>query len=120
VQSFFYLALVESRIRDCHPGADVISFGYFFPGTAGHGERIEWCREELVEGMQVLASLCEMLSLGSFPFTDNDRDVKYSDYRAAFGDIERTLRQTKLKLANAQNGALSPFRELRGMKKGEG
>jgi PD-(D/E)XK nuclease superfamily len=118
VQSVFYLALVGSRLRDCHPGAEVISFGYFFPSSAGHGKRIEWCREELGEGMQILASLCEMLTLGCFPFTNKKDDVRYSDYQAAFGDVKRAADDIERKMSNPENDMLSPFRDLRATRKG--
>jgi ATP-dependent helicase/nuclease subunit B len=118
VQNLIYTLQAQGLLMENFPGAEVESFQYFFPSTQEHGKRIEWEAATLADGIHILDRLCVMLSLGSFPFTDDEEDVRYSDYQAAFGDIPRAMEQTKLKLANAQNAVLSPFRELRGMKKG--
>jgi hypothetical protein len=114
LQSAFYLALAESRLAEYHPGARVISFEYFFPNTWEHGERLRWNHERLAGGRAIIGDLCEMLARGCFPFTDNADDVRYSDYRPAFGDIDRAAQAMQAKLDNPANVALSPFRKLRG------
>ncbi|MEW6554322.1 MAG: PD-(D/E)XK nuclease family protein [Actinomycetota bacterium] len=120
IQNLLYLMQAQYLLSKDFPGAEIESFQYFFPNTREHGRRIAWAATALADGIHILDRLCEMLSLGCFSFTDEEKDVRYSDYRAAFGYIPRTLEQTKRKLANAQNVALSPFRELRSMKKGGG
>jgi hypothetical protein len=55
-----------------------------------------------------------MLAGGCFPFSDVDTDVTYSDYLAAFGDIDAAAQAAKKKMGNPDNRALRPFRELRG------
>ena len=114
VQNLIYTAQAESRLVECHPGAEVESFQYFFPSTREHGERIEWSAGTLAGGMRILERLCEMLARGCFPFSDDASDVSKSDYRAAFGDVEANVEALRLKLSNPDNASLAPFRELRG------
>jgi ATP-dependent helicase/nuclease subunit B len=114
VQHALYLALARSRLAQCHPGAEVIVFGYFFPNTSEHGERMQWDAERLAEGDGILCRLCEMLASGCFPFTDDAADAIYSDYLAAFGDIDAAAQAVSKKLGNPENQVLRPFGELRG------
>ena len=114
VQQALYLALTRSRLARCHPGAEVTAFGYFFPNTSEHGERMQWDAERLAEGDDILCRLCGMLANGCFLFTDDVKDVSYSDYQAAFGDIDDAAQAANRKLGNPENQALRPFRELRG------
>jgi len=116
VQNAFYLALAQERIRQVHPGAAITSFGYFFPTCREHGERIEWPQEQLEEGKHVLVLLCEMISRGCFPFTKRIKDIDRSDYKLAFGDVNRAAEDILRKLQNPETDALGPFRELRGTK----
>ncbi len=115
VQNAFYLALAQERLRQVHPGAAITSFGYFFPTCREHGERIEWPREQLEDGKQVLALLCEMISRGCFPFTNRVDDITYSDYTLAFGDADAASDNIERKLKRVKNKALDSFRELRGI-----
>jgi hypothetical protein len=115
VQSALYLSLAENRLRESvSPEASVVRFGYFFPTAHEHGERVEWRAEELVDGGDVLGRLCEMLAQGAFPFTEEPKDVAYSAYRDAFGDVHDTAEASLRKLENRKNEALGPFRRLRG------
>jgi ATP-dependent helicase/nuclease subunit B len=114
VQNFIYKTQAEALLAECHPGAEVVSFQYFFPNTREHGERIEWESEALAGGIYVLQRLYDMLSRGCFPFSDDADDVTISDYRTAFGDIESAVERVKIKLHNPGNENLAPFRELRG------
>jgi len=114
VQNLIYLMQAQSRLEECHPGAEVESFQYFFPSTRAHGERIEWDSETLAGGIAVLEALCDLLARGCFPFTDNDSDLSISDFRSYFGDISAGVEAVKRKLCNPQNEVLAPFRELRG------
>ena len=115
VQSALYLQLAETRLRETvSPEAAVDRFGYFFPTTREHGERVEWTAAELAQGVGVLGSLCEMLAKGAFPFTDDPGDVTYSDYTDAFGDVHDAAAASSRKLDNPENEPLNPFRRLRG------
>ena len=118
IQNALYIALAEHCLAGCHPGARVARFEYFFPNTREYGKRIQWDREKLAGGMEVMESLCEMLRLGCFPFTDDPDDVKYSDYRAAFGQIEQLCEAMRAKLSNHANQCLRPFTALRGYSEG--
>ena len=113
VQSALYLALAEARLQKLDPGALVTEFGYFFPGLREHGERLQWTKDQLAAGARILENLVRMLSQGCFPFTDKADDIKFSDYRPAFGEVERLAEAAKSKLKNPGNPALAPFRELR-------
>ena len=114
IQNLIYLMQAQSRLQECHPGAEVESFQYFFPSTRAHGERIEWDSGTLAGGTAVLEALCDMLARGCFPFTDNPDDLFISDFRSYFGDIDAAVEAVKRKLCNADNDVLAPFRELRG------
>jgi ATP-dependent helicase/nuclease subunit B len=115
VQSALYLQLAETRLRETvSPEAVADRFGYFFPTTREHGERVEWTAAELAQGVRVLGNLCEMLTKGAFPFTDDPGDVGYSDYKAAFGDVHAAADAASRKLRNPKNEPLNPFRRLRG------
>jgi hypothetical protein len=54
-----------------------------------------------------------MLRLGCFPFSDDDADVFFSDYQAAFGELGLTAERVQAKLNNPENRELEPFRRLR-------
>ena len=114
IQNLIYMTQAQSRLAECHPGAEVASFQYFFPSTREHGERIEWGSGTLAGGMAVLEKLCEMLARGCFPFTDDAYDLSISDLRTYFGDMAANVEAVKTKLRNPDNEILAPFRELRG------
>jgi hypothetical protein len=118
IQNFIYTMQAQSFLAELHRGAEVDSFQYFFPSTQEYGKRIEWDAPAIADGLSVLSRLCEMLSQGCFPFSDDKKDVSISDYRSYFGDLEALEKATRRKLANPLNSALSPFRDLRDMGKG--
>jgi len=118
VQNLIYMIQARSFLQERYHGAEIDSFQYFFPSTREYGERIEWDAAALADGVTVLDMLCEMLSLGCFPFSDDKDDVSISDYRSYFGDVETAAKATQRKLCNPDNLSLSPFRDLRGMGKG--
>jgi len=115
VQPSLYLEMAAQWIERLHPGSRVVSFGYFFPGSAEHGRRMQWTTEELEGGEAVIETLCGMLAAGCFPFSNKKKDAEYSDYGRVFGNIEEAETQTKRKLAASGNRMLNPFRRLRGM-----
>ena len=89
IQPYLYFRMVERRLRDTvGPQAAVRSFGYFFPGAKGRGERIGWDAGRLAAGAEVLAGLCRIIASGAFAATtDADKDCRLCDYRAACGDV---------------------------------
>ncbi len=113
MQGAIYLELAAEALGRVDPDARVVRFGYFFPSKAAHGERLAWETQELGEGRLIVARLCHMIASGCFPFTDDPEDVRFSDYRPAFGDVEACAAGTRRKLANPANQVLRPFRELR-------
>ncbi len=115
IQPLLYLELARQRLRELYPDAEVEGFGYFFPGRQAQRERYFWKAGQLEEGREIIASLCEMLATGCFPFSDDEKDAKYNDYLPAFGDTAAAARDTMRKLDNPDNLALKPFRRLRGL-----
>lgn len=120
MQNLIYTLQAESLLSASYPGAAVESFQYFFPSAREHGERIEWSAGALAGGMDILNTLCDLLARGCFPFTDNESDVRMSDYRAAFGDAGGAAAAMRAKLSNPANASLAPFRKLRGHEEDEG
>jgi ATP-dependent helicase/nuclease subunit B len=114
LQGVIYLELAGARLGELHPGAKVVKFGYFFPSARAHGERLEWESHELDAGRSVVSLLCRMISAGVFPFTAQPDDVRFSDYKHAFGRAEGAAADISRKLANPANEMLQPFRDLKG------
>jgi ATP-dependent helicase/nuclease subunit B len=119
VQNALYVELARARLAECHPGSEVLHFEYFFPGIREHGERVGWSCEELAEGKAVMGELCEMLSRGCFPPSDDPDDYTNSDYLMAFGDAQRLAELAGAKLRNPRNADLAPLRRLRGYREDE-
>ncbi|GAG14721.1 unnamed protein product, partial [marine sediment metagenome] len=72
IQSVLYLAMIEDRLREkVSPDAVVERFGYFFPNVREHGRRISWSARDLAGGIEIVTRLCDMISGGCFPFTDD-------------------------------------------------
>jgi len=114
IQPYLYLRMVERRLRDAvGPQAAVRSFGYFFPGARGRGERIAWDAGRLAAGGDVLARLCRIIASGAFAATtDADKDCRLCDYRAACGDPEAQADASARKVLSGEP-LLEPLRELR-------
>ncbi|MFH1150494.1 MAG: PD-(D/E)XK nuclease family protein [Actinomycetota bacterium] len=114
VQNILYTRLLQSRLDELFPGARVEGFNYYFPSLYGRGERVGWTMDELEAGETVLADLCAMLATGCFPFTINPGlDLAYSDFVFAYGDVAYAAGQARVKVDNAANAVLLPYRELR-------
>jgi ATP-dependent helicase/nuclease subunit B len=115
VQGALYMQMAERRLKEAvSPDAVVDRFGYFFPTTREHGERVDWTASELSDGPRVLGRLCETLARGAFPFTDDPGDVSYSDYKEVFWDRDAAAEASSRKLENRKNRPLEAFRRLRG------
>ena len=114
IQPYLYSRMVERRLRDTvGPQAAVGSFGYFFPGAKGRGERIGWETGRLAAGGEVLSRLCRIISSGAFAATtDADKDCRLCDYRTACGDVAA---QAVASVGKIQAGEplLEPLGELR-------
>jgi ATP-dependent helicase/nuclease subunit B len=114
IQPYLYFRMVERRLRDAvDPQAAVRSFGYFFPGARGRGERIGWDAGRLAAGAGILAGLCRIIASGAFAATtDADKDCRFCDYRTACGDVEAQAAASIRKLHQGEP-LLEPFRVLR-------
>jgi ATP-dependent helicase/nuclease subunit B len=114
IQPYLYYRMVEPRLRaTVGPLAAVRSFGYFFPGGKGRGERIAWDAQRLEAGGAVLAELCRSLAAGAFAATtDADKDCRLCDYRAACGDLKAQAESSVRKVLSGEP-LLEPLRTLR-------
>lgn len=114
IQNYLYLVMAESCLRGVHPEAKISGFEYYFPSTREHGERISWKTTELSGGGEVIRDLYLSLAAGCFPASDDEQDLRYSDYLPAFGDPKVAASCARRKLENVSNKALEFFRRLRG------
>lgn len=114
IQPYLYFRMVERRLRDAvGPQAAVRSFGYFFPGAKGRGERIGWDTGRLAAGAQVLDRLCRIIASGAFAATtEADKDCRLCDYRMACGDVAAQAAASVRKV-QAGEPLLEPLAELR-------
>ncbi|MHC4506398.1 MAG: PD-(D/E)XK nuclease family protein, partial [Planctomycetota bacterium] len=114
VQHALYLEIARAMLEDrVSPDARPTRFGYFFPSARGQGERIEYAREDLSDGMKVLGLLCDVVRAGSFIATDETSDCRYCDYAPICGHGEEAADLCRRKREAAVNEALAAFRELR-------
>ncbi len=113
LQPYLYVLMVRHRLREViGKTADVSSFGFFFPGLRGLGERFIWTPEQLQPGDEILSQLCDLVAGGAFPATTNGEDCKYCDYAAICGDPEKIVAQSQRKLEDPPR-ILVPWRRLR-------
>jgi ATP-dependent helicase/nuclease subunit B len=114
LQPVIYLALAAERLRQVHPKAEVVGFGYFFPNYRERGERLEYTPTALQPGLGILQRICQIVSAGAFLATDDcENDCTYCDYLAVCGDVQAVSHASKRKLQSGET-ALQPARELRG------
>jgi hypothetical protein len=120
IQPYLYVRMVERRLRDTvGPRAVVRSFGYFFPGAKGRGERIAWEAGRLAAGGAVLDALCRIIASGAFAATtDAGKDCRLCDYRGACGDVEAQAGASIHKIRTGEP-LLEPLRTLRAKSLGE-
>jgi ATP-dependent helicase/nuclease subunit B len=115
VQHLLYVLMAEQCLKaKIAPDAELVEFGFFFPGVKGRGERIRWSPQELTHGLNIIHSLSQMVSMGVFLATDQENDCVFCDYRDICRDVKAVTVGSKRKLANPLNVRLQPFRALRG------
>jgi hypothetical protein len=116
IQSYLYLELLAKRLREVlGQGVEVVSFGYFFPGTKAAGNRIAWMRDERFaeRGRLILGRLLRILRTGAFNPTDKHTDCSYCDYHGVCFPVEIQVEAVKRKIANPANAELESFQTLR-------
>jgi len=115
MQPLLYVSIVSHRLREAvSPKAQVINFGFFFPGIRAAGQRVSWSSSELAAGMNILEQLCEVIHHGAFlPTNDHETDCTYCDYVTICGDVATVAAASRRKLDNRGNRLLKPLRELR-------
>jgi ATP-dependent helicase/nuclease subunit B len=114
VQNVLYTQMIEAALRQkIDPRAEVVRFGYFFPGIRAHGRRVDWDAEILSPGMAMLERLCSIIAAGAFHATDLKTDCDWCDYRSVCGDVQGAASHTQLLLARDDIPVLVHFRELR-------
>ncbi len=107
VQHALYLALVQARLDRIDPGAVAERFRYFFPAGAERGEQVEWTRDKLAAGRELIGELCALIGRGAFIATDNaDRDCLYCRFRVICGDVDTQAEQGVNKRNNLANTML--------------
>ncbi len=116
IQHALYLAMADERLRRMGREGRARLFRYFFPDERERGEEISYPPSELAEAGQVLEKLCRLAAAGAFPASDSmEDDCGFCDYAAVCGNAGEDP-FTAVKLADAANDVLAPFRELRGRK----
>jgi ATP-dependent helicase/nuclease subunit B len=114
IQHILYLAMAEAVLRrKVDPKAIVQSFGYFFPGARGWGQRIVWSPDEIRQGQPIVQRLCQSIARGAFLPTDNSDDCSVCDDRAVCGDFEAVTKCSKEKRSGTLIVELESFRALR-------
>ncbi len=120
LQGALYLAMLQARLDETFPGAEADGFSYLFTGPKGYGERLGWKAEDLLRGREIIEDLCSMIASGTFPFTSEVDDVKFTDYGAAFGpeaEMEERARSVLAKMAS--DPRLAAFARLRAKEEGK-
>ena len=87
LQPFLYTVMVEQATREAGRPEPVRGFSYFFPMPRDEGRELSYPRQTLQGGMDIVATLADLLQNGLFPFTDVKDDVAFSDYLSVYGDI---------------------------------
>lgn len=114
LQPYLYVLMVRHRLRQVvAKTAEVVSFGYFFPGVKAVGERLIWTPDDLKPGAEILGHLCDLAAAGAFPATTKADDCTFCDYVGICGDPATTAARALEKLAGAAV-ELAPYRQLRG------
>jgi ATP-dependent helicase/nuclease subunit B len=116
-QPYLYHEMARARLAamvspSC--GADVRGFGFFFPSTKTHGERLEYSQEALADGLHLLDLQLKLAASGAYIATiDHKNDCTYCPFRAICGDVENVAAASVRKMQNTDNSALDIFRLLR-------
>lgn len=114
LQPYLYVTMVTHQLRaTIGPDSSATYFGFFFPGAKARGERITWTNETLAEGQEILESLVEIVSSGSFLATNDESDCTYCNYRGICGDTATVVAASQAKLDQPENQLLIPMRDLR-------
>ncbi len=115
LQPLLYLEIAQARLRTIiDPEVTVLGVGYFFPGVAGHGDRIRWSAVQLREHVVALDRLADVLSQGVFLATDKKQVCAFCTYQQAC-DLSVVNEQSRRKLHYSANEMLEPLRRLRQM-----
>jgi len=112
IQHVIYFMLAEKHLKE-HIGADasVEWFNYQFPASERSDEPVQYKREDLADGAQVLSQLAKVAASGAFCPTDDKKDCRWCDYTTLCGDVEKITAASASKIA--ANEKLAPFRSLR-------
>lgn len=114
LQPYLYVLMVRHRLRQVvAKTADVVSFGFFFPGVKAVGDRLIWTPDDLKPGGEVLQQLCDLASGGAFPATTDAGDCTFCEYVGICGDPATTAAGALKKLQGTAI-ELAPYRQLRG------
>ena len=85
LQPLLYCMMLESALRGAGREEPVRRFSYFFPMPRDEGGVIGYGREQLgPEGMEIVASLRDLLAGGRYPVAASSKEYAYSDYLPLF------------------------------------
>lgn len=114
LQPYLYVTMITHRLRaTVGPNSAVDYFGFFFPGAKARGERVQWTREALAAGQEILERLVDIVSSGAFLATNNAEDCNYCSHRGICEDIPSVVAASQAKLDHPENQLLIPMRNLR-------
>ena len=114
VQSALYMRLLSEVLAGAGLDGEVSEFIYFFPRRSEHRRTVRVGAGLLPEGLEIIGHLAGMVSQGCFPASDDRGDLRFGDYKAAFGDLDATAGSVKRKKEAEGNQALEHFKGLRG------
>jgi ATP-dependent helicase/DNAse subunit B len=100
IQHVLYIELCTRYLKRQNPQNELLSFGFFFPNTKERGARIMWKANELTEGLNVIAQLCESIRHGAFIATDKKKDCRFCDYLPICRDTNTVNSNSKKKIQN--------------------
>ena len=114
LQPLLYTRMLERALADLGRPEPVRGFAYYFPMPRDEGRIIAYSREELDRtGMEIVEKLGGMAAAGCFPFTTDPGDVRFSDYAAAFGNVDALTALAREKALT--DPALAEWAALRGL-----
>ena len=114
LQPYLYLSMVAHRLRETiSQDAQIVYFGFFFPGSRAAGARFRWTPEQLSHGNTILQLLCDSIACGSFIATTDKKTCDFCPYIEVCGDVDRVTQISRNMLDLPENTMLKSLQQLR-------
>ena len=114
LQPLLYTRMLAARFAQLGRNPQAVrSFGYFFPSPRAEGLRYEWTVKDLTPGNEVLESMLDLLSAGTFIATNSEDDCNFCDYQNVCGQAKALVAISNLKTETIENTQLNAWREIR-------